>query len=65
MYVCMYVLRTYDYCQYYSRIMQNLFNHVIELFAQFDSALILFDIVAAARAVECNMHKHSRPLTIK
>jgi hypothetical protein len=45
--------------------MQNFFNPVIELFAQFDSALILFDIVAAARAVERNMHKHSCPLTLK
>jgi hypothetical protein len=62
---CIYVLRKFDYCQYYARIIQNLFNLVIELFAQFDSVLILLDTVAAARAFECNMHKHSRPLTLR
>jgi len=38
------------------------FYLVIELFAQFDSVLIQFGIVAAARVVECYMHKHSHPL---
>jgi hypothetical protein len=62
---CMYVLPKFDYFQYYARIMQNCFSLVIELFAHLDSALILFDIVAASRAVECDMHKNSRPLTLK
>jgi hypothetical protein len=35
----------------------------IELFAKFDSVLILFGIVAAAMVVECYMYKHSHPLT--
>jgi hypothetical protein len=55
-----YVLHMFVCSQHYIRIMQFFF---IELFAQFDSVLILFGIVAAARVVECYMHKHSRPLT--
>jgi len=39
------------------------FNFVIELFAHIYSVFILFGIVAAASVVECNMHKHSPPLT--
>jgi len=60
---CVYVLNIFDCLQYYARIMQIFLNFVIELFAHFDSVLILFGIVAAARVVECNMNKYSRPQT--